>query len=97
VLDLEGRTLQVSYDTAQNLHTVLQQYHQHSSDNTHGTETPSDGDNGFQHQSQQAEMPQQQLSYHADSLENDEHEAYFMPASEADNERQKGNEEFLQI
>jgi hypothetical protein len=92
VLDLEGRTLQVSDDTAQNLYTVLQQYHQHSCDNTHGTETPSDGDNGFQHHSQQAEIPQQQLSYHTDSLENDEHEAYFTPPSEADR-----NEEFLQI
>jgi len=97
VLDLEGRTLQVSDDTPQNLYTVLQQYHQHGSDNTHGTETPSDGDNGFQHHSQQAEIAQQQLSYHAESLEDDEHEAYFMPPSEADNECQKGNEEFLQI
>lgn len=96
VLDLEGRTLQVSDSTAPNLYTALQ-YRQHGSDNTHGTETPSDGDNGFQHHSRQADMPQQQLSYHADSLENDENEAYFTAPSEADTESQEGDEEFLQI
>ena len=96
VLDLAGRTLLVSDDTAPNLYNVLQ-YHQHSRDNTHGTEIPSYGDNGLQHQSQQEHIPQQQSSYHADSLENDEHEAYFTPPSESDDECQRGDGEFLQI
>lgn len=96
VLDLEGRILKVSDDTAPNVYTVLQ-YHQHSRDNTHGTEIISDGDNAFQHHSQQAHIPQQQLSYHTDSLENDEHEAYLTPASGSDDECQKGDAEFLQI
>jgi len=96
VLDLEGRTLQVSDNTAPNLYTVLQ-YYQHSRDNTHGTDIPSDGDNGFQHHSQQAHIPQQQLSHHADSLDTDEHEAYLTAPSESDDECQKGDAEFLQI
>jgi hypothetical protein len=96
VLDLEGRTLQVSDDTAPDLCNVLQ-YHQHSRDNTQGTEIPSHGDNGFQHHGQQAHTPQRRLSYHADNLENDEHVAYFTPSSESDDECQKGDAEFVQI
>lgn len=80
VLDLEGGTLQVSDDTTPNLYNVLQ-YHQHSRDNTHGTEILSYGDNW----------------YHADSLENDEHEAYFTAPSEPDDECQREDGEFLQI
>jgi hypothetical protein len=96
VLDLEGRTLQVSDDTAPNIYTVLQ-YHQHGRDNTHGTEIPSDGDNGFQHHSRQAHIAQQQLSRHADSLENDDHEAYLTAPSESDDKCQKGDAEFHQV
>jgi hypothetical protein len=96
VLDLEQRTLQVSDNTAPNLCTVLQ-YHQHSRTNTQGAEIPLHGDNGFQHHGQQAHTPQRQLSYHTDSLENDEDEAYFTPPSESDDECQKGDTEVVQI
>jgi len=96
VLDLEGRKLHVSDDTAPDLHTVLQ-YHQHSRDNTHGTEIPSDGDNGFQHHSQQAHTPQQQPSRHADSLQNDDHEAYLKAPSGSDDECRKGDAEFRRV
>jgi hypothetical protein len=96
VLDLEGRTLQLSDDTAPNLYTVLQ-YYQHSRDNTHGTDIPSDGDNGFQNHSQQAHVPQQRPSHHADSLDNVEHEAYLTAQSESDDECQIGDAEFLHI
>jgi len=95
MFDLEGRTLQVTDNTAPNLHTVLQ--YRHSRDNTHGTEIPSDEDNGFQHHGRQAPLPQQQMSYHAESLENDDQEAYITPPSESDDECQKGDAEFHQV
>jgi hypothetical protein len=67
-------------------------------DNPHKTEIPSDEDNGFQYHSQQAHIPQQQLTYRADSLENDENEGYFTPQSESEDESQKEEgAEFLQV
>jgi hypothetical protein len=82
--------------TTPNLCDVMQ-YHQHSRDNTQDTGIPPHGDNGFQHHGQQAHAPHRQLSYHTDSLENDEHKAYFTASSESDDERQKGDAKFAQI
>jgi len=88
VSDLEGRRLQVSDDTAPNLHTVLQ-YQQHGRRNTHGTEIPPDGDNSFQRHGRQAHVLQQQPSRDADSLEDDDHEAYLTAPSESQDKCQK--------